>query len=48
MAERNGQQYLVDDDGQLVYGTWVLVEEEEPECPCDRPVIVYEDGEPPF
>jgi hypothetical protein len=43
----DGTQYVVDDDGQLVMGTWLLVEE-EPDGPCDLPVIVYQDGEPLF
>ena len=42
----DGTQYVVDDDGSLLTGVWLLVAEDEE--PCDRPVIVYPDGEPPF
>jgi hypothetical protein len=45
MYERDGLQYVVDDDGQLVYGAWLVVEKEEPCSPCDLPVIVYDDQE---
>jgi hypothetical protein len=31
----------------LVIGTWLLVED-EPEEPCDKPLIVWPDGEPDF
>jgi hypothetical protein len=44
----DGTQYVVDDDGRLVTGNWLLVpEDEEPEA-CDRPVIVYPDGPTAF
>jgi hypothetical protein len=36
------RQYVVDDDGQLVYGLWLRPEEEK----VDLPVIV--EGEPPW
>jgi hypothetical protein len=44
----DGRQYIVGDDGQPVAGTWLLVDEEEPDCPCDRPVLVYPEGPPAF
>jgi hypothetical protein len=43
----DGTQYVVDDDGCQVTGTWLLVPEDEEPEPCDRPVIVYLDGPPP-
>lgn len=46
--ERDGLQYVVDDDGQLVCATWLLVEDDEHECPCDRALIVCAHGEPLF
>jgi hypothetical protein len=47
-AVDDGTQYVVDDDGQLVVGTWLLMAGEEPDGPCDRPVIIYSDGAPTF
>jgi hypothetical protein len=35
-ADPGGRQYVVDDDGQLVYGLWLRPEEET----ADQPVIV--------
>lgn len=44
----DGTQYVVDDDGCLLTGVWLLVPEDEEPEPCDRPVIVYKDGAPAF
>jgi hypothetical protein len=41
-ADPGGRQYVVDDDGQLVYGLWLRPEVET----ADLPVIV--EGEPPW
>lgn len=46
--ECGGVQYIADDDGQLVVGNWLLLEDEEPCCPCDLPMIVYQDGKLEF
>jgi hypothetical protein len=40
----DGTEYVVDDDGCVVTGIWLLMPEEEEPEPCDRPVIVYPDG----
>jgi len=44
----DGTQYVVDDDGSLLTGNWLLVAEDEQPEPCDKPVIVYPDGAPAF
>jgi hypothetical protein len=46
--ERDGLQYVLDNDGQFVPETWLLVDEEEPGHPCDGPVIVYPEFTPAF
>ena len=42
--EPNGRQYVIDDDGEPVYGVWYVPPEVLAEMFGDRPVIV--DGEP--
>jgi len=44
----DGTQYVVDDDGCLMTGIWLLVPKDGQPEPCDRPVIVYPDGAPDF
>jgi len=33
--EPGGRQYVIDNDGEPVYGVWIIPREE-----CDRPIIV--------
>lgn len=45
----DGTQLVVDDDGGIITGTWLVTDDpNEGNVPCDRPVIVYLDGESPF